>query len=228
MPLIDRALVGVVVVLIAAILAGLTVRRRLGTCVTFVIYLTAVAVADAALFVWPERLFRRDFWIAKESVYNGLKLAIAVELMARIFGHFPSAYASVRRAVVVVVTGLAVLIWYSLAAGTEYESVVGRLYPHVTDATVWVLMCLGGYSLWYHLPLDSMQKAILIGLVPFLLVYSVVQRAVADLGWERSEWLNLSAPVAYLALLVYWAVVAWRVAPGADSAARVRDLRGRR
>ena len=224
MPLSDRALIVASVLLICVVLVGLVVRRRAASCWSFVLYLSAVALADALVAAWPARFWRRDFWILKDSVHNALKLAIALELMVRIFQPFPSAYASARRAVIVVVVGLGVLIGVSLSHGTDYAAVVGRLHPHVNDGTVWLLVALGGYCVWYHLPLDSLHKAILIGLVPFLLVYSVVQRAVAGLGSERGDVLNTTAPIAYLVLLSYWAYAVWRQPAGSDSGTRVTQM----
>jgi hypothetical protein len=223
-----RALSAAGVILIAAILAGLFLRRRSASCWSFVAYLAAVAVADLLIALSPDRFWTRGFWILKENVHNLLKLAVALELMARIFQPFPSAYVAARRAVVVVIAGLGALIWLSLPHGNEYATVVGRLHPHVNDATVWLLVALGGYCLWYHLPLDTLHKAILIGLVPYLLVYSVVQRAVVALGWERGFVFNRSAPVAYLALLTYWAYVAWKPAREEDAGTRVGRLLLRR
>ena len=186
-------------------------------------YLVAVAASDALAALWPERFRRHDFWVFKESVHNLLKLAIVVELMIRIFQPFPSAYVAAQRAVMAVVLGLGALVAVSLTRGTEYLAVVGRLYPHVNDGTVWLFIALGGYCLWYHLPLDSLHKAILVALVPYLLVYSVVLRAVVALGSERGELFNASAPIAYLFVLFYWLYAAWR--PGAgDSGRRINDL----
>lgn len=225
----DRALIAAGVILLCVILAGLVVRRRAASCWSFVAYLAAVCLSDLLILLWPERFWRKDFWILKESVHSLLKLALALELMVRIFQSFPSAYVAARRAVIVVVAGLGALIWFALAHGTDYVAVVGRLYPHVHDATVWLLVALGGYCLWYHLPLDSLHKTILIGLVPYLLVYSVMLRALLSLGWERGGVFNRSAPIAYLALLAYWAYVAWRPAPvGGDAGTRVGRLMGRR
>lgn len=224
MTLFDCALVVASVLLISVVLVGLLVRRRGASCWTFVLYLSAVALADALVVAWPERFWRRDVWILKESVQDALKLAIALELMVRIFRPFPSAYAAARRAVMGVVLAFGALIAVSLSRGTEYTAVVGRLHPHVNDGTVWLLVAIGGYCLWYHVPLDPLHKAILIGLVPFLLAYSVVQRALAGLGWERGYVINATAPIAYLVLLSYWAYVAWRRGPAEDSGRRVSDL----
>jgi cell division protein FtsW (lipid II flippase) len=128
---------------------------------------------------------------------------------------------------VVVLAGLGVLVWLSLEHGTEYEAVVGRLHPNVNDGTVWLFIALGGICLWYHLPLDSLHKAVLIGLVPYLLVYSVVLRAVVALGWESGWVVNRTAPLAYLVLLAYWAYVAWRPT-GGDAGTRVGRLLARK
>ncbi len=143
MPLTARALTAAGAILVLVVLAGLVVRRRVPACWSFALYLAAVGVADLLIALWPETFWRHDFWILKESVHNLLKLAVALELMVRIFQPFPSAYAAARRGVIVVVAGLGALIWFSLAGGTDYVAVVGRLHPHVNDGTVWLLVALG-------------------------------------------------------------------------------------
>jgi hypothetical protein len=228
MPLDQRVIAVVAVILICVVLAGLFVRRRAASCWSFVAYLVAVALADLLIVSWPHRFWRQDFWIFKESVHNVLKLATALELMVRVFQPFPTAYVAVRRVVLLAVAGLAVLVWSSLRHGTGYIPVVGRLNPHVYDMTVWILVGLGGYCLWYHLPLDSLHKAILIGWVPYLLVYSVMQRSLAAFGWERGYLFNRTSPIAYLLLLAYWAHVAWKPAAGGDAGTRVGRLLDRR
>jgi hypothetical protein len=222
MPPFERALGFVAAGLIAVILAGLARTRRLGSCVAWDFYLVAVLVTDVLICGWPSRFWRGDFWVAKENLHNLLKFAVVVELMVRVFHHFPSAYASVRRAVLLVVLILSYAVWSAAKGGTGYQFVLGRVFPHVTDATAWLFVALGAYCLWYHLPLDSIHKAILIGFVPYLLVYSVVQRAVGAMGSERGALFNLTAPHAYLCLLAYWAVCAWR--RGDDDGTRIRRM----
>jgi hypothetical protein len=229
MPLYQRVVASVAVILICGVLAGLFIRRRAASCWSFVGYLIAVAVSDLLILAWPHRFWRQDFWIFKESVHNLLKLATALELMVRVFQPFPTAYATARRGVFLAVGGLALLTGSSLREGTGYIAVVGRLNPHVYDVTVWILVGLGGYCLWYHLPLDSLHKAILIGWVPYLLVYSVMQRSLAAFGWERGYLFNRTSPIAYLLLLAYWAHAAWAPSAGGDAGTRVgRLMRGRK
>ena len=223
MPPLERLITAVAVLLVGVVLAGLARRRRMTSCVSFALYLVAVGAADALIAASPTRFWRRDFWILKETVHNLLKLAIALELMVRIFHHFPTAYLSVRRAVAAVVAILGALVWSSLGKGTDFRSVVGTLNPHVIDATVWLFVALGAYCLWYHLPLDSIHKAILTGLVPYLLVYSVVQKVVGAMGSERAALFNATAPYVYLAVLTYWASVAWRHDAG-DAGTRVKRM----
>jgi hypothetical protein len=204
------------------------VRGRAAACWSFVAYLAAVLVSELLVVLWPERFWKYDFWVLKENAHNILKLALALELLARIFRPFPSAFAAARRAMLVVAVVMVALVQRLLMQGTGYDAVVGRVHPLVNDGTVWLFLALGGYCLWYHLPLDSLHKAILIGLVPYLLVYSVVQRAVVAVGGEAADVLNRSAPVAYLALLVFWCAVVWRRTDAFDAGSRVGRLVGAR
>ena len=222
----DRALIWAVVALIVLILIGLGNRRRLAACVSWTLYLLAVAASDTLIAGDPGRFYRQSFWMLKEIALNLLKFAIVLELMVRVFGHFPTAYVSVRRAVAAVVAILGVLVASALRQGTGHLSLVGTVMPVVTDATVWLFVALGAYCLWYHLPLDAVHKAILVGLVPYMLIFSVVLRAIGRLGVERADAFNAAAPHAYLCVLAYWAVVAWRRGSEDDAGTRVARLVG--
>src|SRR5512141_1516242 len=105
----DRLQAGFAVLLILFILAGLFVRRRAGSCWSFVAYLVAVVASDALGALWPQRFWRHDFWVFKESLHNLLALAVVVALMVRIFQPFPSASAAARRAVMALVLGFGAL-----------------------------------------------------------------------------------------------------------------------
>jgi hypothetical protein len=228
MALADRLQIGFAVILLTGILVGLFVRGRARSCWSFVAYLLAVAISDLLVALWPDVFWRKSVWMFKENVHSALKLAIVIELTIRIFQPFPAAYVAARRALIAVGIGFGALLAIALGEGTDYRAVVGRLYPHVLDGTVWLFIALAAYCLWYHLPLESIHKAILMALVPYLLIYSVVLRAIVALGWERGDVFNTSGPLAYLVVIFYWLYAAWAKNPNADSAKRVADLVKRR
>jgi len=70
--------------------------------------------------------------------------------------------------------------------------------------------------LWYRLPVDPFDKAILLSYVPFLLVFTVSMRAWAEFsagsaaGGQRPWFVTYAYQLAYLALMVHWARAAWR------------------
>src|SRR5215213_1828342 len=158
MPMAERLHAGYAVILITTIITGLFVRRRAGSCWSFVVYLFAVALSDGLTALWPDLFWRKSFWMFKENVHNVLKLVIVVELTVRIFRPFPSAYAAARPTMIVLLLAFGALLAMAIGKGTDYRAVVGRLYPHVNDGTVWLFIALAGYCLWYHLPLESIHK----------------------------------------------------------------------
>jgi len=66
--------------------------------------------------------------------------------------------------------------------------------------------------LWYRLPVDAFQKAILVGWVPYLLVFSAALNYVGDYGKEFIAATNYVHTLAYLGLLLFWARAAWQPA----------------
>jgi cell division protein FtsW (lipid II flippase) len=91
------------------------------------------------------------------------------------------------------------------------EQLVGRVQPRVLNGTVWLLTGIAATVLWYRLPVDRFHKAILIGLVPFLLIFTIGLNAIERNNWSRGtvESVNLVHALAYLFLLAFWARAAW-------------------
>src|SRR5574341_2035528 len=79
-----------------AILLGLMRRRHLAACWSFDLYLIGVFLGESLVACLPSFFRTREFWLLKESVYNALKFAIAVELALRTFQAFPGARATAR------------------------------------------------------------------------------------------------------------------------------------
>lgn len=216
----ERIVVCAVILLLAACLAGLFVRGRQGLCVSFTLYLGAVLLSDTLILGWPQRFHSWDFWVLKESVHNLLKFGIALELTVRTFRAFPAA----RKTVTGLVLAVLVLTWLSvgakpLEAGRPQELAM-NLQPYVLAGTLWLFLAISALILWYRLPVVPLHKALLLGFVPYLLIFTVAINLLRAFGGEARVIAGYLKSAAYVALVAYWAVVAWRRGPTTGSRRR--------
>ena len=72
-----------------ATLAGLFATRRLQQCLSFGVYAGVVAGCDLLITVFPERFYNASFWMARQALYDVLKVAVALELAYRVVRAFP-------------------------------------------------------------------------------------------------------------------------------------------
>jgi hypothetical protein len=218
--------------LFLTVLTGLFVRRRYRVCYSFVLYLLVVLGADLLLLLGPKKIesdgilmsllgakgfYSRTFWFIKELTINVLRFGIALELAYRTFRSFPGARSTARGVLLLLIS----ITLFSVLAVTpqvsavnsddRIEQVVGRLQPRVLNGTVWLLTGIAAVVLWYRLPVDRFHKAILIGLVPFLLIFTIGLNAIETNSWSRGtvDSVNHVHALAYLLLLAYWAWAAW-------------------
>ena len=90
------------------------------------------------------------------------------------------------------------------------EIAVARLQPRILNGTIWLLTGIAALILWYRLPVDRFHKAILTGVVPYLLVFTVALNLLDSYGFnEMRVTVNQMSLAAYLVLTVYWARAAW-------------------
>jgi hypothetical protein len=200
--------------LMAACLTGLFVRGRYRSCVTFTLYLAAVLLSDALVLLAPQRFRTWDFWVLKESVHNLLKFAIALELTVRTFRSFPGA----RQTVAGLVLGVLVLTLLSVGPGPRLEAgsteeLALNLQPYVLAGTVWLFIAISALILWYRLPVNALHKALLLGFVPYLLIFTVAINLRRSYGAEARVLAGYVKNVAYQVLLAYWVYAAWRRGP---------------
>jgi len=216
MATVEKIIVCAGLMLLAACLTGLFVRRRQGLCVSFTLYLAAVLVSDTLVLVWPERFHYWDFWVLKESVHNLLKFGIALELTLRTFRAFPAA----RKTAAGMVLAVLILTWMSVGP-TAPLKVVGpqdlalNLQPYVLAGTLWLFLAISILILWYRLPVAPLHKALLLGFVPYLLIFTVTMNLLKAFGGDVRVWAGYFKNAAYLLLLAYWTLVAWRPGPPA-------------
>ena len=211
----QNAVAAAAVILTTAALAGIIVRRRVGVCWTFVVYLGVIALADLLVILWPDQFWRLWFYVGKEFVINVLRLAVALELTYRTFRAFPSAQATVRGVLLLVLMAtLAVVVGTGDLAPPEGAPALGplasRVQPRVLSGAIWLLTGVAGLILWYRLPVHPLHKAILVGLVPYLLVFSFSLNLLESRGWEILPVVSYLHTLAFLAVLVYWTFTAWR------------------
>jgi hypothetical protein len=203
--------------LLVAILGGLAVRRRLGQCYSFDLYLVAVLVPQVLEGIWPERFYVRDVWLVKEAVHHVLKVAIVLELTARTVSVFPGA----RRTAQTLLLGTLLLVLVVLttaAVELEYVSIYTDLLPRVVSGVVWLFCALGFLILWYRLPVTRLHKAILLGFAVYLPLYSASMALTGYLGWHVRAAANLVSGGLYTALQAFWTWAAWRRQPAQEPA----------
>jgi lipopolysaccharide export LptBFGC system permease protein LptF len=118
------------------------------------------------------------------------------------------------------VVGLTLVMVIWLAAGWQGQPgleqrdaatrVVSEFHPRIITAVTVLFVAIAALILWYRLPVESMQKAILIGFVPYLIYsYMVLELLTANL-WPKGGWLATVNTWAWPLLLGYWARSAWQ------------------
>jgi hypothetical protein len=193
-------------ILMLALLAGMIWRGRVTHCWSFALYITAALVANLLITFWPGRFYTTSFWMLKQAFYDTIKAAVGVEIACRALAAFPGTWRLARSAfaaLLVLTTG--VLVWVTPRASFE---TMWRWHPSVLTAAVWPLTVTALIVTWYRLPIGAWPRAIMLGLAPYLLS-GVLLRMLQRHG-TTLEWAGRVDSVAWLALMTFWAYVAWR------------------
>jgi hypothetical protein len=217
MSLLERAPVIVSFVLLAALLAGLFVRRLYRVCYSFPAWLLAVLAGDVLVFFWTQRFYTWAFWMTKETVYAVLKLAIAVEITALAFQAFPSARATVRRVMLGVLLALLAFVLVGVRYQADLPDLARELQRRTANGVALVFCATWAVVLYYRLPLHRLHRAILRGLVPYLLVFAAASTLTLVFGWDVRRNVNMAEAAAWDLMLAYWCWEVWRRPPGDDS-----------
>lgn len=198
-------------------IVGFFRRARYRSCVLLVAYLGVALVGDVMMDVWPHRFYNRTFWFAKELIANAIMLGVAFELGLRIFRAFPGARSTARFLVALsmIATAFSALpVW---PGDGQLAAAAIPLQTRFLNGSVWLFSALAAVILWYRLPIDGLQKALFVGLVPYLLAVTAglnfLESATTPETWNaiRPSVANAMA-AAYLFLVSYWAYVIWKPA----------------
>jgi hypothetical protein len=202
-------------ILILATLAGIVARRRASLCWSFVAYLAVILAGNSLVSFWPQRFFHATFWLAQQAVYDVLKMAVAVELAYRTFRAFPAAQVTARRVLfgLLVLTSLALMgVPRGLSGGGPqlYAAALREWEPRVLMGTVWLMNAVALLVVWYRVPVHAFHRAILLGFVPYLIVFTTSLRLLDRYGWDILPLVQSAEPAAYMLLVAWWAHAAWQ------------------
>lgn len=206
----QRVLFALVVVLHASLLLALLVRGSYRVCWSFFLYCAAVLVTHGVFALWPDLLIW-TFWLLSELLHAVLKFIVAAEIGWRIFGPLPGARSTLAAALLFV--SLATL-WSVIDTPSDVATrlVAVTAMARVNQGTAWVFGAILAAKLYFRLPAHPLHQAILRGFVTFLMLFTVGLGLLETYGGSAQRLANASTPFAYLLLLVYWNVVAWRKA----------------
>lgn len=193
---------------LVALLAGMVLRGRLGLCWAFGAYVLAILVGNTLVTLWPERFYAPTFWVLKQGVYDALKVAVAIELAWRAFAAFPGAWHT-SRVVLVALLAVSTLSLAWLTPGSSYEG-FWQWQPSVVTAAVWLLTATALLVVFYQVPIGDWQRAIMLGLAAYLLVFVTLLNLLRRHGWALRAEVGLVDSLAYLGLVLFWAHAAWR------------------
>jgi hypothetical protein len=217
MSLAERAPFLVSFVLLPALLFGLFVRRLHRVCYSFPAWLLAVFAGDVLMFCWPERFYTWGFWMAKETVYALLKLAIAMEITTRACQAFPSARATARQVMLAVLLALLAFVLVGVRYDVALHDLAREVQRRVANGVALVFCAAWAVVLYYRLPLHRLHRAILRGLVPYLLVFAAASTFTLVFGWDVRRAVNVAEAACWNLMLAYWCWEVWRRPPGGES-----------
>ena len=205
---IHRALVVLGAGLLAVLVALLLRRGKAKQCVLFSAYVTAAALFTTVFLIFPEQ-YSPEAFMVKQGIYDSLLFGMALELAIRTFAAFHGIAAFARLLLGAAVAGSTSLILLVTPANPDYSSFI-RFEPGIIAAGIWCLAFVGLLIVWYQIPVPAFTRAIILGYVPYLMVFTVYVDLVTRLGWGAIQNLNLLNAVAYDAVAGYWVYSAWR------------------
>jgi hypothetical protein len=193
-------------IVMLALLAGMIWRGRLGQCWAFSGYVAAALTGNALVSISPERFYTPAFWMQKQAVYETLKFLIGLELAYRALSAFPGTWRTAR-VVFPCLLAITTLLLAWVTPRASYET-VWSWQPSISAASVWALTGTALIVTWYGLPIGRWQRAIMLGLSPYMLTVSITW-GLHRHGWTF-EWAGRADSITWLALMTFWAYVAWR------------------
>jgi hypothetical protein len=211
-----RVALGLDSLLALLVVFGLFRRGRAGACLSFVAYAASVIAMGLAAVFQPDWVYSQNAWVRGQAVQLTLKLAILLELSDYVFRPFPGARATVRGAIFLVLTATATALATLSRRGEDVWDYAVRAAPVANQGAAWGYLLLLALATWFFVPMDSWRRAILKGMATYAMVFTVAMAALERLGWTARELLSYVNVSAFVLLLLYWNVYAWRLSTAED------------
>lgn len=188
--------------------AGLVRRGKLTRSVVFSLYVGSATLFSLLYLLFPQSYTPEAFMI-KQGIYDSLLFGMALEISYRAFAAFHGIAARVRALLASAVAISSLLIFMLTPVNQDYAD-IGRYQPGITTAGIWCLAFIALMIVWYQIPVHGFVRAILLGYIPYLVVFVIVMDLIARLGWGVVQHLNVLNVVAYNLAVGYLAYSAWR------------------
>jgi hypothetical protein len=196
---------------LAVVVVGVLRRDLHRRCWSFLVYLLVVLTYDSVAFAgmtfhnvpgleWPQWFWSWEFWNFQQTALEVVKLAVAVELGIRVVAAFPGTWRLTR-------TLLGATLLTTTAAVTLGTA---PQHPLLATGTIWLFAAVSLVVILFNLPVHAWYRAILVGFVPYLFVFSTLTSILARRNDELAATFVSIDQVAYLALVGWWVYAAWR------------------
>jgi hypothetical protein len=199
-----------------AVAVGLIVRRRWTITGFFTAYIAFALVVNPMIVWWPAQFYRQWFFIVMQTISDVLKFGITLEIGWRTFRPFPGARSTtlLTALVILTLTALAAASVPVSADASEWNVVLGHLFPRVKTGTIWLMAMTLILAHWYRVPVHPFRAAVLTSFAVYLGLASALAWA-AGLGAGKAygldaETLSTIDIVADLLLVCYWVRAAWQ------------------
>ncbi len=194
--------------LLLVLCVGMLRTGRVRESVAFSLYVLTATLFSGLFLVSPESN-TPELFIVKQGLYDSLLFGMALEIAYRAFSAFRGIASWARGTLAMVVAISTIAVFLLTPANHEYAH-IGRYQPGTTTAGMWCLTFVALLIVWYQIPVPSFTRAIILGYVPYLVVFVVCFDLIERLGWGVIQNVNLVKTGAYVACAAYLAYAAWR------------------
>lgn len=206
--MLHRILVLLSLGLLVSLCLGLVRRQKLRQCLSFSAYAFAATAFTALILLFPEH-YSPEAFLIKQGIYDSLLFAMSLEMAFKVFSTFRGIAQRARALLAVAVTASSIAIAALTPPNPMYAD-LARFQPGITTGGIWCLVFVALLIVWYQIPVAPFTRAIILGYVPYLVVFVICADFIGRLGWGAIVGINLANALAYNAVAGYLAYAAWR------------------